>query len=570
MGLTDDGPEFAHESLPNVKPGCALAIRPQKDMRVNLMARRLPFCFIGAAVPIKDSKHTLTVAAGAVKRVLGEVPEPDPRFVRQFRSFVRRWLRTNMSPLPPETDVSVPTWLKNSNYDMKRQNELTRADAEYRGDLDRDSFLVKLFSKVEGLDGYKRNRLINARVDYAKVVFGPYVAAVEHELFGRKEFIKTVPVRDRPKVIAETLLPLGGNLVVTDYSSYEGCFTPQVMRACECQLYSYMMRNLRHGLRVADLLKSKLTGRQRCESKLLSYSVDGTRMSGDMVTSLGNSFTNLMMMRFVCHQLRSRTDGFVEGDDGIFSVVGRVPSPTLFSRLGFNIKMKLVGSLAEAEFCGLIFDGVAQEVVLDPCYALSRIGWTTSDQRFGGRNLMCGLQRAKAFSLLYEAPGSPITSALGQALLRVTSGYKATRETIGGKTDWWDDQVVQSSSLIKLDPLVQTIVDRGPLLASRLLCERKFGISVSAQLTIEARIKELTLGDFASGVILDLCGRHAREYYRNHRLTLGAGLPWEYAHSYEHVRMGTNLRKFKRFTSEQTRNDPALVARWLVQALRRV
>jgi len=240
--------------------------------------------------------------------------------------------------------------------------------------------------------------MINARSDRFKVLTGPYFKCIERELYQRPEFIKHIPVCERPKYIEDYVQRVGGRYVETDHSAFEAHMTPEIMKAIEFQLYDYMLQYVdKHDVRYH--IHQALGGKNVCKFANCTMTVRGGRMSGDMCTSLGNGFTNLMIMNYVCSKLGSKCTGVVEGDDGLFVVEGRVPTVEDFSPVGFELKLAERLTPAESHFCGMIYAEGTYENIIDPSALLCKFGWSTSQQRMGGERTRLGLLRAKALSL---------------------------------------------------------------------------------------------------------------------------------------------------------------------------
>ena len=127
------------------------------------------------------------------------------------------------------------------------------------------------------------------------------------------------------------------------------------MESLECVLYRYMCSRSPWMSDLIEEFIAAITGPQVCHYPDLKYSVTGTRMSGDICTSLGNGFSNLVMNLFVASKCGASIKGFVEGDDGIFSW-DVMPDETYFTRMGFNIKLECYEQPSLASFCGRVFD----------------------------------------------------------------------------------------------------------------------------------------------------------------------------------------------------------------------
>ena len=216
------------------------------------------------------------------------------------------------------------------------------------------------------------------------------------------------------------------------------------------------------------------------------YSVAATRMSGEMFTSLGNGFTNLMVMLCFMEECGiSGVDGVVEGDDGLYAVpqrfAGRIPDTKFFADRGFNVKLAVRESVNEATFCSMVFDSETLHVLKEPTFALARLGWVPRSY-IGKHSKRLGLLRAKLTSLLYECSCCPILGAAAFHGLRLTSGVLA---------DW---SLLLRSSYYRDELLAAMRFDCSrlpvPSPGDRKLFSKHFNISEEEQLRIEQEFAE--------------------------------------------------------------------------------
>ncbi len=80
-------------------------------------------------------------------------------------------------------------------------------------------------------------------------------------------------------------------------------------------------------------------------------------MSGEMNTSLGNGFSNLMFMLYACEIQGIECDGIVEGDDGAFALSlkpGQKFDESIFAEMGLTIKLEKHTDLMSMSFCGIL------------------------------------------------------------------------------------------------------------------------------------------------------------------------------------------------------------------------
>ncbi len=385
----------------------------------------------GAACVHPDPRDPETMIAGTIKRFAYRPPTADEKLMKELGRFTEKWLKKNLTPLSPGTDVSFETWLKNTNYEEWRKVELRKAHhdgpdlwtvpARAARRKYPKYFHCKSFMKDEFYQTWKHARGINSRHDKFKCLVGPIFHAIEEEVYKHPAFIKHVPVADRPDYIMKMLYRVGASYVATDYTSFESLFTRLIMQTVEFKLYDYMTKNLSVGPRFMEYVNEILGGRNKCKFKTFTVDLEATRMSGEMCTSLGNGFSNLMFMLFMCEKLGCKdVAGVVEGDDGLFTMVGAPPTKDDFAQLGLVIKMEHHQAIETASFCGLLFDPEDRLIVTDPRKVLGTFGWTKMQYLKAKDDKLDQLLRAKSLSLAYQYPGCPIISALGQYGLRIT------------------------------------------------------------------------------------------------------------------------------------------------------
>jgi len=394
-------------------------------------------------------------------------------------------VRLNLTPLPAGDDVSVETWLENTHYQDWRKEQLRKSWALVnKGQtLNYRHYRCQSFIKREGYIEFKYPRTINARSDAFKCLTGPYFKRIEDELFKFPEFVKHLDINQRPEVIAGKF-PVGQSIRATDYTSFEASFVPEIVYAVEIQLYSYMLKNLPNYHDLMCHIRRALCGRQCCrmggrKNDGIRYSMNGTRMSGDMCTSLGNGFTNFMLMEFACRRVGSRVVGLYEGDDGLSQICGLKPSASMFSDLGFRLKLVDVNDAAEASFCGNVFVRGENNNICDPIKTILKFGWSMSDMRLGSDEDRRSLLRAKAMSLLATNPGAPVVQSLAQWVLRCLGKGPLLFSGQGGSSTYWEHRIAVQIAGGGVRP-------RNISVQARRLCERVFGVTLERQLSLEA------------------------------------------------------------------------------------
>jgi len=455
---------------------------------------------VGFACPHPDPQDTETMLAGVRKRAAMAPPKSDMVLLEKFSVFVRTWLQKNLVPLSPSVDTSVDRWLAHTSYPLWRKEELKRKFDNITSFDDPRHYRVKGFMKDECYPEYKHARGINSRTDEFKCMVGPWFKLIEEEVYQLPQFIKHVPVPDRPKYILDRLEYLGATYFETDYTAFEAQFTRSIMAACEFQLYDYMTKNVPGGQEFMRLVRNVIGGVNHCDYRDFSYSVHATRMSGEMCTSLGNGFSNLMFMLFVC-ELNGNTmvDGVVEGDDGLFRMIGTPPTEEMFSRLGLIIKPVPHNLISEASFCGIVFDPDDRVNITNPLEVIATFGYTRSQYLKSSPSTKLALLRCKSLSLAHQYPGCPILQSLAHYGLRITRSIDVRRFALRGGTSMWERE-----QLIMALRDEKNIVRREVGWKSRLLVELKFGIPVALQYEWEKYLDGLDCLEQLDFVDIDL------------------------------------------------------------------
>jgi hypothetical protein len=415
--------------------------------------------------------------------------------VYNLRRFVRDWCRGNLVPLPHDTDVSVEHWLEHTNYPSWRKEELRQAWDKtgniWDPEMAQKFFACKSFVKDEVYPKYKHARAINSRSDSFKCAVGPIFKLIEEQVSDHPSFIKHVPMEKRPEYILRKLHREGAIYIATDYTAFEAQFVSELMAACEFELYKFMSEHLPTGLDFMNLVRTVLGGENVCKFRNFVATCSGTRMSGEMCTSLGNGFSNLMFMLYTCQKVGCRNvDGVVEGDDGLFTMVGAPPTEEDFAELGLVIKAEIHTKLETASFCGMIFDLDDRRIISDPRKVMATFGWTSRQYASVRPHKLRALLRCKALSLACQYPGAPIIAALARYGLRVTSSISNTsalKQTLKAKnlSIWERDRLIKTIRYSKRD--FDAPVGRN----SRELVRELYGIDADTQLKIEKYLDSL-------------------------------------------------------------------------------
>lgn len=470
---------------------------------------------VGASCPHPDLSDTSTTLEGALYRFCPKIPGYESH-KEDFRKFVRDWCQTNLVPLKPDTDVSVETWLQNTNYNQARKAELLRKIRELRDPWNRRYHRVKSFVKDEFYPDYKHARAINSRADEFKCLTGPIFQRISDVLFSRPEFIKKVPIHERPDTILRDLYREGGIYMLTDFSSFEAHFRKFLMEDCEFILYEYMTQFLPDGPKFMKLIRKVIAGTNHIAFKNILMEIEATRMSGEMNTSLGNGFANLMIILYIC----SITPGCenprakVEGDDSITSVTGVAPTTQQFTDFGCRIKLEKVTDICRASFCGMVFDIEDKAIITDPREVLATFGWTSHRYIKSRKNVHLTLLRCKALSLAYQYPACPILSVLARRMLYFTRSFETKRFVDKQGKFLFNQYDIELFRYAEMRNRQGLLLFAAPGIKTRKLVEELYGITIEDQISIENYIESMEeIGPLDSPVILALMPVTWCDYY---------------------------------------------------------
>lgn len=443
---------------------------------------------VGFAPPHPNPWGLSTTMLGVCARVARETPGPDPELLKEFSEFVSRRIDELFPGGIPATIVDFDKWLFGRSYPEWRKDQLRRKWARCRGMLIDRHFKDKCFMKDEVYPTFKHARGIYSRSDEFKCFLGPWAELMEEIVYEHESFIKHVPVLERPGKILEKLFYPGAIYVTTDYTAFESHFTQKIMEACEFQLYDKLTRNLPGHDFFMETVRKVLGGRNECYFKHFKFSIDATRMSGEMVTSLGNGWTNLMLAEFAAYKHGTSVKGFVEGDDGIFVFDKNIiPPSSFFEKLGWTIKMETHESLNTASFCGNIFDPVDKIIITDPIEVLLNFGWSKTPYVGCKKVRLLELLKSKSLSYAYQYKGAPIIQSLAHYGLRVTRRIDLRRylEKDRNLSLWEREQLLEA---VKYQEEIERIeIPKN----TRALVEQLYGISPELQERIEEYLDAL-------------------------------------------------------------------------------
>lgn len=440
-------------------------------------------------VPFIPSLNSYQLLQGMKKRVI-HAQKPGFRkypLSGKFARFVRDHIQ-RIEPLPhiEMSSQYLESWLTHYDRPEGRKNQIRNAYqlAIDRGVLSSKNFRCKCFGKREFYTDYKYARIINPRDDCLVALLGPYMHDIEQTLFYNSHLSKYFTKGLNHQQMVDKLFELGEGhecFVETDYSSFEGSYSPQYQKVVEYAFFKHMLQNNPEIMKIVDKCYSKpykFKGKWREPFNNFSYNpffginYAGSRMSGDLWTSSMNGFSNLMNMLWVCELSGVVAEGVVEGDDGLFAL----SSPSLrvdeFDKMGFTIKLDYQVNIYDCAFCKKIINPRTRTLHGSPEF-INKFGWCHAKKYFySSRKIKRELLKSKALSLGHTFNGCPM---LGPMAYSVASALSSSKYRI---TDWYTEHIVK----IPLPPYKEPSMD------DRLFYEYRFGVSVETQLSFERRI----------------------------------------------------------------------------------
>lgn len=241
------------------------------------------------------------------------------------------------------------------------------------------------------------------------------------------------------------------------------------------------------------LWKSAVCGENEINvNDMFTVFLQATRMSGEMNTSLGNGWSNLVLFLFAMHENNAsweeilKCSGFVEGDDALFNVPPEyAPSTEQMYNLGFRLKVKVVESLERASFCGLIFDPEELISVTDPLHVIMKMAWLPRKYNDANEQTRVELLKAKALSALYQYNGCPIITPCCVNVLEQLSDVEFTKKSWDSYDSYHKDIFEQAKKDFSV---------RETLPKTRELVETQYGISPSMQFQMEEILRHVKIG----------------------------------------------------------------------------
>jgi len=546
--------ETARQYLPEPRDTFPHRIIASRPIDLNVSAKAVSKQIFASPGSLYKAHPTdpLMLLAGARKRLAVRMPTPCPVALAHASKTLDRFLAARgIEPLSPDTDLDFDKWLAQRPYPQSRKDELKRAHESTPSGPTRKHLIAKSFAKDEGYPEPKWPRWINSRTDVYKCFVGPVISAIEHVLFQQPDFVKYVPASDRARYIQEILSQLPGDLLATDYTSYESTHGPDVLAAIVGRFYLYMTsRHPEARRRMIFHLRARM-GPQKLRMRdftiLLGRAI---LLSGEMDTSLNNGLCNLITFYALYTEHVPDFDfqtvlGVFEGDDGLCRVPKQfIPTTADYERYGAKCKIELPSRIELASFCGCVVDTATNVLVTDPAMWLAELPYTKRTE------VLCTAARARllvlarAMSAAYQYNGCPVISPIAWSIIRKNADLRPAVLDFASRSrslaEW--DRI----NLLASISYVSSHEEIAPRTSSRVIVENVFKLGVKEQVRLEALVPALPatarytiaydwhpgLEDFRAtneGRPMHTTGMPARRHHPLHRyytpsLTLGLNL----------------------------------------------
>lgn len=418
----------------------------------------------------------------------------------------------------------VPLEAIYSKYSGMKRARYARAHARLR---ERDFLVTKRDARINmfvKMEAYKVSvdkpfpdcRAIQHRSYEYTLMLASKIKAIEHKMFelrdvpgfgGGRIFAKNLNQVDKAAVLREHYDCIGGQILCLDASRFDAHCQKAILQHVE-----HLCWNTASGdQELARLLTMQLTnkGSARYKDEVLTYTVEGGRMSGDANTSGGNCIIMGSMLAAFGAFIKRKFGFTCDGDDSVFFHSGDpIPDPVIeefFLQFGFRMTVDArPATFEQIEFCQsnpVCVDGV-WTMIRNPMKIVSKLGLThkkDNDRTYVKRLL------TTATCENYLAQGVPIIQDYTRSLINKLNPLLSRRQ---GKRSRY---LKISEMGYRLGQELSEVVDLGDReisLKTRESFARAFGISVDGQ-----RRAEEILSTWDWGLCRQNAGTMSEDWY---------------------------------------------------------
>lgn len=211
------------------------------------------------------------------------------------------------------------------------------------------------FLKCEFVKPGKSCHIIGSRNLYHRSFFGPYISSLEHLLrrLPEAQCIST----DGPGT-ARALLELRdmSRFIETDHTAWDLHMSQPLLAALNDEYRRIFRVPAEDAVYFEEVLRSYLSTSWRFRNGL-SYKLKGTRVSGDVDTTVGNTIIHIAVNRAVARMSGLSKADFKQRCKGDDSVIAEHGNPgkrfevSHFRRLGLEVKASERSTIFDVEFC---------------------------------------------------------------------------------------------------------------------------------------------------------------------------------------------------------------------------
>ncbi len=317
------------------------------------------------------------------------VPPPRP-LPGTFANTLHHFKTQLVKRLPPTTPLryeDFPTLY----WGRKRTIYQNAVDSLYREDVKAMDAGIKCFVKAEKINFSAKKdpapRIISPRNPRYNVAVGCYLKPVEHVLYGCIGDIFGSPTISKGlnvKQVASLLNTKWGRFqhpvaVGLDASRFDQHVSREALQ-WEHSIYNQWYK---HDPKLKWLLQLQLRNRCRGYTRdgKLKYTTDGTRMSGDMNTAMGNCLIMCALVYSFAREMNTPIELLNNGDDCVV-IMSKTnldrfcqSLPSWFTRMGFTMKVEApVYHMEGIEFCQMhpVWDGQEWIMVRNPSISIAK------------------------------------------------------------------------------------------------------------------------------------------------------------------------------------------------------
>jgi hypothetical protein len=473
---------------------------------------------IRAKPPHPDTSDCLSAIIGGRYRMGSIMPKINRQLMMECNLYIRENISQWFKPIPADYDFSFENWIARAPYPLYRKEELAKVKFAITDEKDAKHKRLKCFTKSESKADYKYNRLIYSRRDEFKVRFGPLIKALEDMIYQNEEFIKHVPVAERPAYIKNLIYEYGFSYDSTDFKNYESSFTPLHFYFIEREICLYLLQYNIHMMSMLDEFILTLSQVNICEFYDFIMYIVATRMSGEMNTSFGNGSTNFVLNKFLHHKkgLVPPKQG-TEGDDGLKKHLPGAPDATDYGEMGFNIEIINHLNIEEASLCGMIYDVDECINIKNPMELVCEFFWLDKSYLCAKENKLKSLLRCKALSMMYQYPGCPLIYELSKKIVKLTNGLKIEIPT-SIKNDIYKFDILNKA--IDYYEVNKDKFHKETGIKTRLLVEKLYHIPVQDQLIIETQFLNMkNIFDFDDTHLMNFVPDLWKKFFDDYAIT---------------------------------------------------